>query len=214
MKKRFLLLAAVATHFAHTAQAQLHKHSNSFVGVKIGGSAASFNGDAAKNLRYVTGFNAGVFANFALLNPFSLQTELLYSMKGMKDAASFTDNVTRLNYVDLPVLLRASTLDGLFAEAGPQLGYLINAKSDASGENIDVKAAYRTIDFGYVLGVGYQPPKGGLGGGARYNAGFLSVFKTDEATGLDPVDLRNSGFQVYVSYSPSTIHKPRKRPVK
>lgn len=208
--KKILLPLSLAVFGAGTAQAQLHSHSSSFVGVKVGGSAATFEGDAAKNARFVYGFNAGVFANLALAQPFTLQPELLFSMRGVKGPAGLSDASVWLNYIDIPVLLRASTQSGFFAEAGPQVGFLLTAKSDALGEKVNVRDAYQSVDLGYVLGVGYQPPKGGLGIGGRYNASFLSVFKNSDDGTVAP-DARNSVFQVYLSYSPKTIHKPKKR---
>ena len=64
---------------------------------------------------------------------------------------------------------------------------------------------YRTTDVGYLLGLGYQPRKGGLGVGGRYNAGFVSVLKAP-ADGTDAADLRNSALPLYLTYS---RHEPR-----
>lgn len=205
--KKTLFTVALATCFAGTSHAQLHSHSDSYVGVKVGGTAASFNGDDTRFLRYVFGANAGVFANLALASPFSLQPELLFSMKGTKGQAGVSDESTRLNYLDLPVALRASFSD-LYVEAGPQVGLLLTAKSDVTSES--VKSSFRTVDVGYILGVGYQPHLGGLGIGARFNAGFLSVTKTPIGR-TEPLDIHNEIFQVSLTYSAQKIHKNRKR---
>jgi hypothetical protein len=211
--KKSLLSLAVAALAVSSAHAQLHYRSNSFAGIKAGGSAASFIGDDAKNLQYVYGYQAGLFANLALSRPFSVQPELLYSMKGAQTPAGYlTQSSVWLNYIDVPVAFRATTKDGLFLEAGPQIGFLISAKSDASGEKVSVKSDYKSVDVGFVLGAGYQPLKGGLGIGGRYNAGFNTPLKDaiDSRT-LTP-DLRNSAFQVYLTYSRPTVHKkPNKK---
>jgi hypothetical protein len=208
--KKTLLTFGALTCFAGTSHAQLHSHSTSFVGVKAGGSAATFVGDNTQYLRYAYGFNAGVFANLALARPFSIQPELLFSMRGAQAQAGVSDAFVWLNYLDVPVALRATANAGFYAEAGPQLGLLLTAKTDATGEKMDVKGAYRDIDLGYLLGVGYQPPKGGLGIGGRYNGSFLSVYKAPE-DGTDAMDQRNSVFQLYLTYSPSQYHKPKKK---
>ena len=128
MKKPLLILGAI-TCFTTASYAQLHSHSSSFVGVKAGGSAATYVGDLAKTPRFVYGFNAGVFANLALARPFSLQPEILFSMKGVQGDAGISDAYTWLNYIDIPVALRASTEGGFYAEAGPQVGFLLTAKT-------------------------------------------------------------------------------------
>ena len=209
MDKIFFTLIAT-TCLAGTAHAQLHYHSASYSGIKLGGSAATFNGNDAKNERFVYGFNAGVFANLALARPFSLQPELLFSMKGVKGPAGISEASQWLNYIDIPVALRVATKDGFFAEAGPQVGFLLTAKSDATGEKVNVKDQYHSVDFGYLLGVGYQSRKGGLGIGGRYNASFQNVYK-EVIVGPKAAELSNSVFQVYLSYSPSKVHKGKKK---
>lgn len=208
--KKILLPLVLATFVVSSAQAQLHSKSNSFVGVKVGGTAATFVGDLAKNERFVYGLNAGLFASLDLGQPFSVQPELLFSMKGDKAPASFSDAQTILTYIDLPVALRYTSEGGLFAEAGPQAGYLLSAKyTNPIGEKVDAKDAFRKIDAGFLVGAGYQPRKGGLGVGARYNGSVLSAPK-DLPDGTS-VSLRNSAIQLYVTYSPTHYHKPRKR---
>ncbi|GAB3581500.1 porin family protein [Hymenobacter daeguensis] len=206
--KKSLLSLAVAALAVSSAHAQLHYRSASFAGVKAGGSVASFVGDDAKNLQNVYGFHAGLFANLALGRPFSLQPELLYSMKGAQTPAAYiTQSTVWLNYIDVPVAFRATTKAGLFLEAGPQISFLINAKSDASGEKVSVKSDYKPVDVGFVLGAGYQPLKGGLGIGGRYTAGFETALKDATDSRVLTPDLRNSAFQVYLTYSRPTMHK-------
>jgi hypothetical protein len=207
MKKSLLSLALAALAIS-SANAQLHYRSSSFAGIKAGGAAASFIGDDAKNMQYVYGFQAGLFANLALSRPFSIQPELLYSMKGSQTPAAYlTQSTVWLNYIDLPVAFRATTKDGLFLEAGPQVSFLINAKSDFTGEKVSVKSDYKPVDIGFVLGAGYQPLKGGLGIGGRYNAGFNTALKDVADSRVLTPDLRNSAFQVYLTYSRPTLHK-------
>lgn len=207
MKRLFITLAALA--LAHSAaHAQLHSRSSSYVGLKLGGSAASYGGDMAQYDRTVYGGHAGVFASLALSRPFTLQPEILYSMKGTMGQAAVSDATERLGYLDIPVALRAN-LNSLFVEAGPQVGFLLSAKYTNGGESVSVRKARRDVDFGYLLGVGYQPVKGGLGIGGRYNAGFLSVY-TNPLDGSDAADVHNSVFQLYVTYSANKYHKSKR----
>lgn len=204
--RKILLSLVLAAGFTSTAHAQLNFHSGSFMGLKAGGTAATFTGDKAKSERFVYGANAGIFANLVLNRPFSLQSELLYSMKGGKAPANISDASRWLNYLDVPVALRATTRNGFFLEAGAQVGFLLSAQSNATGEKLNVKNEYRSTDLGYLLGLGYQPRKGGLGIGGRYNIGLLSVFKAP-LDGTDAADLRNNALQIYLTYS---RHEPRR----
>jgi hypothetical protein len=215
--KKLLFPLALAACVAGTAQGQARTQNHSLVGVKVGGSAATFVGDVPKNQRLVYGINAGVFANFNLIGPVSIQPELLFSMKGNQEPASYVlPTTTRLNYLELPIAFRASTESGLFAETGPQVSYLLSANyKNPDGKDEDVKSAYRDIDAGAFFGIGYQPKQGGFGVGARYSYSVLTAPKNllDSAPMNNSLtnSYRNTTFQLYVSYAPTHYHKPRKR---
>nr|GFD13455.1 hypothetical protein [Tanacetum cinerariifolium] len=88
-------------------------------GVKAGASLTNFSGKDSDGYKNKFGFNGGVAANFGLNDMFSIQPEVLYSMKGAK--ANGTDVRLNLNYIDVPVLAKISTGEtGLFFELGPQ----------------------------------------------------------------------------------------------
>jgi hypothetical protein len=64
-----------------------------------------------------------------------------------------------------------------------------------------VKSSLNAVDVGYLLGLGFQR-KTGPGIGLRYNGGFTNLPK---ATTMGSVtvqnNVRNSAFQLYVTYS-------------
>jgi hypothetical protein len=124
---------------------------------------------------------------------------LLYSQKGAK-LANATDFRTRFSYLDVPLAFHVNA-DGLFFEAGPQVGFLLAAKSEAGNAAVDVKDATNSVDFGYLAGLGYQR-KTGLGIGLRYNGGFTNVPKAVTVGNVTVQNrLRNSVFQLYLTYS-------------
>jgi hypothetical protein len=183
-----------------------HAQSASF-GIKAGASltnaiGSSNSGDAFKNK---LGFHGGFVANLPLSDVFSIQPELLYSMKGYKLSlpnpvdGAIANSFQTLHYIDIPVLARLKT-GGLFFEAGPQIGYLVATKfsRDASTNfpaiSYSGRAGYQKVDFGYAAGLGYQLP-GGAGIGLRYNGSFKNFTKFEHNG-----DLRNSAFQLYLSY--------------
>ena len=194
MKKIALSLLLVAgMHGA--AQAQ----RNVSLGLKAGPSYASFVGKDAGEREGLFGFHAGIFANIGLSNMVAFQPELLYSQKGAK-IANVTDFRTRFSYLDVPLAFHINA-DGLFFEAGPQVGFLLSAKSEAGNTSVDVKEATNAVDFGYLVGLGYQR-KTGPGIGLRYNGGLTNLPK-EVTAGNTTVQsrIRNSVFQLYLTYS-------------
>ncbi len=188
-----VLLAVAAT----AAQAQ----SPSF-GIKAGASLTNFADRGS--FKNKLGFNGGFVANLPVSDVFSIQPELLYSMKGYKFSAddgfgTQVDGRKTLHYIDVPVLARINA-GGLFFEAGPQFGYLVAAKFAQDGSanfpagGYSVRRDYKALDFGYAAGLGYQLPAG-PGIGLRYNGG---IRKINESSGGQSV--RNSAFQLYLTY--------------
>ena len=194
MKKTLFTLALLAG-LTGAAQAQ---RSNVSLGIKAGPSYSGFIGAQATNYESVFGFHAGVFANIGLTDLFAFQPEIIYSQKGAK--VPNIDLTTRLNYVDIPLSFHVNA-DGLFFEAGPQLGILVAAKDKLGSVSVDRKTLYNTLDFGYLAGLGYQR-KSGPGIGIRYNGGFTNVEKSRTVGNVTVQNnIRNSAFQLYLTYS-------------
>jgi hypothetical protein len=194
MKKTLFTLALVAG-LTGAAQAQ---HSNVSLGLKAGGTLSNFVGDQAKNYKNMFGFHAGVFANIGISNLFAFQPELIYSQKGAE--VSNIDVSTHLNYLDIPLAFHINA-EGLFFEAGPQIGILLAANDKSGNVTVDQKSLYNTADVGYLFGLGYQRKKG-PGIGLRYNGGFTNVEKSRTLANVTVQNnIRNSAFQLYVTYS-------------
>src|SRR4051812_15287368 len=170
MKKSILVLLALVLGFtAAQAQRRGRGGSNVSLGLKAGASLTNLTGPDAVANDYRFGFHGGVFANIGLTSLFAFQPELLYSQKG-GNYKNVTDASLRLHYIDVPLAFHVNT-GGLFFEAGPQVGFLVAAKSQSGSVSTDVKNGLNTVDFGYLFGLGYQL-KHGLGVGLRYNGGF------------------------------------------
>ena len=203
--KRILLSFFVLTGGFGTAYAQSARF-----GIKAGGSLTSFLGkDVKASASGKLGFHGGVVANLGLTDRFSVQPELLYSIKGIKDELSSPGSSIKLtgyqtlHYVDVPVLLKA-TFNSLFLEAGPQLGVLMSAtqsiETGSMSNSVSSKAAFKDVDFGYAFGLGVQTATG-LMAGLRYNGGLSNIAKPVTLGGqtIQP-EARNSALQIYVGY--------------
>jgi hypothetical protein len=185
MKKIILSLGLLAGISA-TAQAQ------ATFGLKAGASLTSLTGDT-DGLESKFGFHGGLVANFKFGDALSIQPEVLYSMKGAQSSESSKFKL-KTNYIDIPVMLQYDA-DGLFFEAGPQLGILASAKSGDGSDDTDVKSSFNSVDFGYAVGLGYKLESGPMVG-LRYNGGITSIIKDDTSD----TKTRNSAFQLYVGY--------------
>jgi hypothetical protein len=198
MKSKLFFLSLLAG-----SASAAHAQTPSF-GIKAGASLTTYTGGATNYLKNLVGFNGGVVGNFALNDAFSIQPELLYSMKGSKSEGVINGdtykNTSRLHYLDVPVLARVNA-GGLFFEAGPQVGFLLAAKqksevistTGSTSFDTNIRNNVRSVSFGYAAGLGYQLSSG-PGIGLRYNGDFTTVSKNG------PNNMRNSAFQLYLSY--------------
>ncbi|MBD2768737.1 PorT family protein [Hymenobacter sp. BT664] len=159
-------------------------------GVKAGASLTTLTGSGSENVANKIGFNGGLLANVRFGDALAIQPEVLFSMKGsqFKDDSKYKTN---LSYIDIPVLLQYNA-DGLFFEAGPQLGILASAKFTNGDESEDIKKGIETIDFGYAVGLGYKLESGPMFG-LRYNGGITNINKETDK-------VRNSAFQLYAGF--------------
>ena len=226
MKKSALLLSFCALSTAALAQTDgpagvrsstdyspgtTDSRNNGF-GVKGGFTAANFRGDDKQNFSnegaYNT-FHAGVYAQFGFNDKFSLQPEVLYSRQGFKGdspattapAGSYT---TRLDYIQVPVLLVYNFLDNVSLHVGPQVSLLTKVKEGdrerrIADENNRFGYSYNSLDYGLSAGLEARVGPARIGG--RYTAGFADIIQDQNlaVTGNQALtNIKNGAFQVYV----------------
>ena len=162
-------------------------------GIKAGLNLANQTNTDANNRKNLVGAAAGLMADFSFSDLISLHPEVLFSQKGVKYEDGGTTIKSRRTYIDVPLLLRVKA-DGLFFEAGPQVGFLA-ARKDENNNIVNTSTnGIRKVDVGYIAGVGYQLPQG-LELGVRYNGGISDVNDPSGST-----KIRNSVFQFQVGY--------------
>jgi hypothetical protein len=195
--KKIMLTAAAVMAFAFS-NAQETKF-----GVKAGVNLATLGGDA-EDVSSKIGFHVGGFAEFKISDKFAIQPELLFSTQGAKEEYSEegfdVENKLNLSYLNIPVMAKFYVAEKFSLEAGPQIGFLLSAKSkvesgDFSGE-VDVKDAYESIDFGVNFGAGYDFTEN-LSAGIRYNLGLSNIAKTEDG---EDFKMNNSVFSLSVGY--------------
>jgi hypothetical protein len=151
-----------------------------------------------------TGMSIGGYVGIPVTPVFAVQPEALFTMKGDKEEADGASGSTKLNYIEVPVLARASFMQDASAHpsifAGPSVGFNISAKAEAEDETgsmeADIKDQVNPIDFGVVVGGGLDIPfsegKNSVGLDVRYTMGLNNINDSDGSTS----DIKNGVFQI------------------
>lgn len=168
-------------------------------------------------LGLLAGGHASVFLNDRIV----IKSALLFSQKGtwftnvdgQPDGELYT---LSSDYLSLPVLAKFYLTKGLHVQAGPQLSYLIAAKSKQGSNGIQrdlKKSGYiKSIDAGVLLGLGYEFAST-FTIGVNFDLSFVDLID-DRAgfadhvrrlgwmeNGTFPKDLHNSTWQFTFSYN-------------
>ena len=162
-------------------------------GLKAGANFATFTGSDAKDLDMLTAFYAGGFVNLEISDLISIQPDVLFSAKGAKSTQAGIDFTSNVNYISVPVMLQLK-FGSIYAEAGPQFGFLMSSEVSGGGVTLDAKDQTTSTDFGAAIGAGLKF-ENGLGIGARYTMGFSS---TDD---VGNSDIKNSVIGIGLSYT-------------
>lgn len=190
MKKLFMFFVCAAA--LGTANAQVK------FGPKAGLNLADITGSDATGYKMKAGIYAGGFARLHLSEKFAIQPELLYSGQGSKYETNVEGTIIKgdvnLNYITIPVMAQYHLPMGLYLETGPQIGFLASAKAKSGGSSTDIKDQFKSTDFSWGAGAGFQLPMG-LGFNARYNFGLS---KLDEGGNANA---KNGVIQVGVFYA-------------
>ena len=235
--KLFLLVLLVAG----TAGARAQGIS---IGPRVGVNFASFSTDAVNNTpegeaadkayeddrRALAGAMAGIMVNIPFSSSFSVQPELLFSAKGYKREGSLPampplqpfavpyEQKTILNYLELPLLLKASfgpENRKISLLAGPYVGYLAGGRvrheengQETYKEKLNFEyddnhsTKFQRLDAGAVIGASgsYVAGSGIYMIDVRYNYGLTDNFEYRDPT-PDAVKIYNRTFSVSFGYA-------------
>lgn len=104
------------------------------------------------------------------------------------DSVFINGNVTRrINYFNVPILIKYKFKNNLFIKAGTQLGLSYKpvdqfknsiSEEDDVNYNLSTKGLFHRIDAGLSLGLGYRLMKGnGMNIGVQYYYGLVNIMK-------------------------------------
>jgi hypothetical protein len=148
------------------AQAQLKPPPR--FGLIAGINSSTVGGSDTEDAKRRTGAMAGILFVAPLSPGFSIQPELLYTMKGAGFSDTDASGTVKMNYVEIPVLFRGSiptsTNARPFFYAGPDIAFRVGCSLEAQGQGIsgDVSCdefeaeglEFKTVDYGIVIGAG------------------------------------------------------------
>ena len=208
MQSNFLCaLALFMTASFGMLQAQEEKVTTEF-GVKGGFNMSNLYQSEADDNNVIYGFNAGVYATLPISDFIAIQPEILYTTKGaeLDYNNAFVDGNAKfkLNYIEVPLLVRVNITKNFNVHAGGYASYLVSSKVTGDGD-INFDEAVDTddlnkFDAGIAAGVGvdFNPISVGL----RYNYGLTTVGKERTIAGTTYTfpDAKNSNLTLYLSY--------------
>lgn len=141
----------------------------------------------------IIGLHAGIYTDIPINDKIHFQPELLYTQSGqglkkfysVRTGEELGRDFRQIkNHIALPLMVKiypVQAIKNLYAEAGPEIQYLINYKE--KGVTIDgesFSATYNDDRFskfsaGINIGIGLHTPIRGLTGNIRYHFGLLNT---------------------------------------
>jgi len=193
--KKVLFILAIAIAATGSVNAQDVK-----IGAKVGLNLANITGDFdGDDLDAKTGFNLGVFAEISLSDKLICQPELLFSTQGAKLEETNYNYSLKLNYLNIPLMIKYAVTDKFALELGPQVGFLLSANEEetfngeTASDEEDVKDYFKSIDFGLNFGASFDVSEKIIIG-ARYNLGLSNI------SDIEDINVKNSLFSLSVGY--------------
>lgn len=176
------------------------------------------------NHNYMPGVHFGGYGKLRYKD-FALQPEILYSRQGEYfTIPSWTDLNTKLDYINVPVLLKYYVIGTLNVYAGPQVGLLVSAKGSEinklgpslANQKTDIKQYFKGTDFSLVYGLGFDL-NSGVSFGIRYAYGISDVNNitngaaTSTSSSIVNVPARNNVWSLAFSYRLWNPKKEKKK---
>lgn len=180
MKIKYLSIALFLGVMS-TMTAQDGSTPTSKVGIKGGYSLAAVNYDGEGETGQRHGFHLGVYGESFISESFSIQPELMYSQQGYEIKTGSGTFTQKLDYINLPVMLKAYPTKNVFLEAGPQIGLAVSHKEEYDGFiSGSTERDPNSFDWGMNFGGGFKT-NSGISLGVRYHLGLGDLYDNDKA---------------------------------
>lgn len=180
----FFLITFLSMSFTLRAQQVIE------YGVMTGLNIANLSGkDVPSNATSKAGLLLGFAFQYYFTPIFSIEPEVLYSMRGATTFGSFKTEVITLNYIEFPVLVKynfhLSPKDPVYANlfVGPSIALNVGAKDKINDNGyistVDLRNSTKALDYGLVIGAGmdFDMNTSIFSVGTRYTFGLSSMNK-------------------------------------
>jgi hypothetical protein len=210
IKFYFLTTAVSISLLSGITHAQTNADLKPYLGLKGGVNFSNLYTDKVDDNNVLTSFNAGLIVNFPITKSLSVQPEFIFSRKGSEQTYDnlLTSGTARfkLNYLEVPLLLKVNLAKSFNLHAGPYLAYLIDAgvTNETNSGNFDFEDNISNDDlnkFDYGLSAGLGFDFDAIGIGARYNIGLRNVGKERDFGGITYTipEGKNSNVSIYLA---------------
>ena len=202
---KLMLVAAV---LAVTAPAMAQDLS---FGVKAGLNFSKFKIDAdgySVSPKSIAGLNIGFYADYNLSDLLAVESGLSFEQKGYKTEEDGDKSTNKINYLTLPINLRANIAVGdnnLYFLAGPTFGIGLSGKwkdeEDGDKDDGSIKfgsgddADYKRMNVGFLIGVGYELSNN-IGVRLTYDMGLSNI----DSDGNSDYKVKSGAFGIAVTY--------------
>lgn len=181
MKTRNIIIALMILISASVSAQESKKKA--VAGIKGGYNLSSVSFDGESETERLHGFHVGIYGESFIGNKLSIQPEILYSQQGYKIIGDNGTYTQKLEYINIPLMLKLYPVKSFFLEAGPQIGFSISHKEtfDAGFVLYDTSEEFEpnNFDWGVNLGAGFISDSG-ISLGARYHIGQSDIYDQDK----------------------------------
>ena len=149
-------------------------------GIKGGVNFASILNENIAGVKGRTSFHAGIVTEIETSSTTSVQVEIVYSGQGFSYEGGLIEiedvpkDTYKLNYLNIPFVFKYYVNDEFSVEVGPQVGFLLSAKTDEG--DIKVDKYFTAASFDLLFGLAYKFDNG-FNLSARYNLGLTDIWK-------------------------------------
>ncbi|TXD52776.1 MULTISPECIES: porin family protein [unclassified Polaribacter] len=181
MKTIYITIALMITSII-SLSAQDRKNKST-AGIKGGYNVSSVSFDGSSETEKLHGYHIGIYGESYIGKYLSIQPEILYSKQGYKIIDENGTYTQKLDYINVPLMLKVYPVKSFFIEAGPQIGFSIAHKEtfDSGFILYDTSKEFEpsNFDWGVNLGVGFKSDAG-VTLAARYHLGQSDIYDEDK----------------------------------
>ncbi|AUC21575.1 hypothetical protein BTO15_05415 [Polaribacter sejongensis] len=164
-------------------------------GIKGGYNMSSVSFDGSSETDRLHGYHIGIYGESFIGKFLSIQPEILYSKQGYKIIDGSSTYTQKLDYINVPLMLKLYPVKSFFLEAGPQIGFSISHKETFESGFIlyDTEKEFdpNNFDWGVNVGAGFKSDSG-VSLGVRYHLGQNDIYDEDKP--------KNRVWQLYVGF--------------